>query len=258
MERLSGGSRHTIHRDGDVVRRPWQPWMPAVHVLLQHLQDQGFAEAPRVVDDGRDAEERVVWTYVEGDIQQPDPWPDTGIAELGDLIRRFHEAAATFDPPPEASWQRWWIHEIRPDTGIGHGELAPWNIIAVDGSPVALIDWEFAGPIDPIVDLAQAAWLNVRLFDDDVADHEPQLPPEKRAEQLRQFLDGYGLEASRRVGFVELMVEVAVQSCANEAEISGASPDRRDIGVGGWAMAWRARSAAWMLRHRTMLDHAIR
>ena len=257
MERLSGGSRHTIHRDGDVVRRPWQPWMPAVHALLRHLEDQGFAEAPRPVHDGPDAEGRAVWTYVEGRIQQPDPWPDTGVAALGDMIRRFHEAAATFDPPPEATWQRWWIHDIRPGAGIGHGELAPWNVVAVEGSPVALIDWEFAGPIDPVVDLAQAAWLNVRLFGDDVAPYEAQLDPETRARQLRLFLDGYGLEARRRDGFVDLMVEVAVASCAHEAEISGASPATGDIGVAGWAMAWRARSAAWMLRHRAMLEDAI-
>lgn len=232
--------------------------MPAVHALLRHLEDQGFTAAPRPVHDEPDAEGRVVWTYVEGRIQQPDPWPDRGIAELGGLIRRFHDAAATFEPPPEATWQRWWIHDLRPNTGIGHGELAPWNIIAVDGSPVALIDWEFAGPIDPLVDLAHAAWLNVRLFGEDVAEQEPQLDTETGARQLRMFLDGYGLEASRRVGFVDLMVEIAVRSCAHEAEVSDVSPDRGDIGVAGWAMAWRARSAAWMLHHRTKLEEALR
>lgn len=258
MERLSGGSRHVIHRDGDVVRREWQPWMPAVHSLLNHLHEQGFDKAPRVVGDGRDDEGRAVWTYIEGQIQQPNPWTDRGISELGALMRRFHEAAATFVPPADARWQRWWIHDIRPSTGTGHGELAPWNILAVDGSPVALIDWEFAGPIDPIVDLAQAAWLNVRLFDDDVKEHEPLLSTDERASQLRLFLDGYQLEPDRRRDFVDLMIEVAVHSCAYEAEISGASPDHSDIGPAGWAMAWRARSAAWMLQHRTMLEEAIR
>lgn len=97
----------------------------------------------------------------------------------------------------------------------------------------------------------------MRLFGDDVAEYEAQLDSETRAGQLRLFLDSYGLEASRRVGFVDLMVEVAVRSCAHEPEISGASADQGDIGVAGWAMAWRARSAAWMLRHRTRLEQAV-
>ncbi len=81
--------------------------------------------------------------------------------------------------------------------------------------------------------------------------------PEQRAHQLRLFLDAYELDADRRDGFVDLMVEVAVHSCAYEARISGAAADSHDIGIAGWAMAWRAESAAWMPHHRDMLESAI-
>lgn len=257
MERLEGGTRHAIYRDGEVVRRPWQDWMPAVHALLRHVEEESFSGAPRVVGDGRDNEGRAVWTYLEGSIQQPAPWTDEGIAELGSLIREFHEAASTFRPPADAEWQRWWIHDIRSDTGIGHGELAPWNILTVDGHPTALIDWEFAGPLDPIVDLAQAAWLNAQLHGLQVARIQHLPGAEARASQLRQFLDGYELDVDRREGFVDLMIEVAVHSCAHEAQISGASPESFDVGEGAWAMAWRASSAAWMMDHRELLRSVI-
>ncbi|MGZ4433218.1 MAG: hypothetical protein ACXVW7_06265 [Trebonia sp.] len=69
--------------------------------------------------------------------------------------------------------------------------------------PVALIDWETAGPVDPLVELAQLAWLNAKLHDDVVA-------PETIAHP-----------------------------------------------VAPWAMAWRARSAAWMIRHRRTLETAL-
>jgi len=32
---------------------------------------------------------------------------------------------------------------------IGHCDVAPWNIVARDGPPAGLIDWEFAGPSIP-------------------------------------------------------------------------------------------------------------
>jgi thiamine kinase-like enzyme len=55
---------------------------------------------------------------------------------------------------------------------MGHCDVAPWNIVARAGMPVALIDWEFAGPVDPLVELAQACWLNAKLHDDIVAERE--------------------------------------------------------------------------------------
>ena len=48
--------------------------------------------------------------------------------------------------------------------------------MARDGLPVALIDWETAGPVDPLVELAQLCWLNAKLHDDIVAGIE-RLPP---------------------------------------------------------------------------------
>jgi aminoglycoside phosphotransferase (APT) family kinase protein len=257
MKRLEGGSRHEIYRDGQVIRRPWQDWMPAVHSLLRHLEAENFRGAPRLVDEGMDGQGRAVWTYLEGSIQQPEPWPDEGIAELGALIREFHAAASTHQAPAYAEWQRWWIHDLRPNRGVGHGELAPWNILAVDGHPTALIDWEFAGPLDPVVDLAQAAWLNAQLHGDLVARLQRLPDADDRARQLRIFLDAYELDAARREGFVDLMIEVAVHSCAHEAHISGATPDIFEVGEGAWAMAWRASSAAWMMDHRELLQGAI-
>ena len=44
------------------------------------------------------------------------------------------------------------------------------NIVSREDIPVGLIDGEYAGSADPLVELAQAAWLNVRPFSDDVAE----------------------------------------------------------------------------------------
>jgi aminoglycoside phosphotransferase (APT) family kinase protein len=45
-------------------------------------------------------------------------------------------------------WQPWFTRSAAPDAVCAHGDLGPWNIVAVEGRPVGFIDWEFAGPVD--------------------------------------------------------------------------------------------------------------
>ena len=68
--------------------------------------------------------------------------------------------------------------------------------------PVALIDWEEAGPVDRDVELAQACWLNAQLHDDDVAERVELASPEARARHMRALLDGYGLDRVERESLV--------------------------------------------------------
>ena len=53
---LPGGGRSVVHRRGDVVIRDAGAWTPAVHALLRHLEDVGFAAAPRLVGSGVDTD----------------------------------------------------------------------------------------------------------------------------------------------------------------------------------------------------------
>jgi aminoglycoside phosphotransferase (APT) family kinase protein len=151
-----------------------------------------------------------------------------------------HGSCATRDRPPS----------------IGHGEPAPWNIVARDLLPVAFVDWEFAGPVDRLDEVAHAAWLNCQLHDDDIAVMHELPSVEGRARQLRSFLDGYGLGASERIGFVERMIHFVVRACAHEAIDAQVTPNSTDLAP-LWALAWRARSAAWMIRHESILHAAL-
>lgn len=87
-----------------------------------------------------------------------------------------------------------------PDRVIGHCDFTPWDIVARHGLPVALIDWDFCGPVDPLVELAQATWLNAKLYGDEVAEIEGLGPLAERARQLRAFVDAYGLSVKQRLG----------------------------------------------------------
>ena len=51
------------------------------------------------------------------------------------------------------------------------------------------------------------------------------------------------------------MIEYAIRDCAAETVQAHVTPDQGDA-TALWAIAWRARSAAWMIRHRHLLEDA--
>ncbi len=130
-----------------------------------------------------------------------------------------------------------------------------------NGLPMALIDWETAGPVDPLVELAQACWLNAKLYGDDVAELEGLLPLADRARQLRAVVDAYGLSAKQRRGFVDRIIEYVAHDTAEQADEFDVGPDFNDPKPDGfpliWGLTWRARTGAWLWRNRETLQNAL-
>ena len=241
-----------------MVLRRSGPWTLSVLALLRHLEREGFAAAPRVVEPGLDDLGRELLSFIEGECVHPGPWahPEALFA-LGMMLADLHRATATFLPPPDARWRPWFGRDLGASKKVfGHGEPAPWNIVARGGKPVALIDWETAGPMDPMVELAQAAWLNAQCHDDDVAAMNGLPDLETRARFVRAIAEGYGLARAARLDLVTVMIDFAVHAAAWEAIEGEVTP------VGGdpkaaWAMAWRVRGAGMMLRHRSVFQDAL-
>jgi hypothetical protein len=230
--------------------------------LLGHLHDHGFAAAPRPVGEGFAPDGREQLHFIEGRSPQPLAWSDDAAFELGQLLRRLHDITAGFDPGPHPVWRPWFARTLagtRPV--VGHGDLGPWNVLARDEMPAAFIDWDNAGPVDAIWELAQVAWLNAQLHDDDVTELNNLGDPVTRACQCALIVDGYGLSAADRVGFVDKMIEFAIRSARDEAIVHHVSPDTPSPASDGfpvlWGVTWRARAAAWMYDHRTVIEHAL-
>jgi Phosphotransferase enzyme family len=249
-------------RDG-VVYRAAGPWSSTVLALLRHLAEAGFAGAPRVVGSGFAADGREMLSYLPGASPQPYAWPEDAVTGVGALLRGLHDAAATFVPPPGARWKPWFGRDLPgAQPVIGHCDTGPWNIIARGGRPVALVDFEFAGPVDAVWDLAQTAWLNAQLHDDDIAERFGLPGLAGRGRQLRLILDGYGWPARERSGFVDKMITFAVHSARAEAVQFGVNPQTTAGSTASgypfvWAITWRVRSASWMLTNRSHLQRAI-
>lgn len=260
--RPGGDSLETFVRDG-VVSKPGGPWAPTVLALLHHLEEAGFVGAPRVVGDGLAPDGRMQVTWVPGNSPHPGPWPDDQVHRVGALLRDLHTVTAQFVPRAAALWKPWWLREVRPAGAattvvIGHGDAAPWNLVGDDGGPQAFVDWEYAGPIDALTELAYSTWLNAQLHDDDIAERQGLGDAVTRAEQARAILEGYELPTAQRSQLVDRMIEVAVHGAHAEAVSGRVTPASTEaVDADGypvlWAVAWRVRSASWMLRHRPLL-----
>ena len=248
--------RPVVCNDG-TVRRQAGPWTPTVHALLNHLENVGFAGSQRVVGTGYDERGRDVVSYIPGDFVHPRAWSDEGIWQVGGLLRDLHRSTATFRPPPDAVWHQWPFHSDTRDAIISHRDSGPWNIVARDGLPVAFIDWPTAGPTDRMDELAATAWLNAQLHDDDIGERQELPGPAARAAQLRLFADGYGMPAADRAVLVTAMIEYAIRDSAAEAVQGQVTADGGGEPTVLWPIAWRARSAAWMVRHRALLERAL-
>jgi len=254
---LKGGGRTDVSRIGNVVHRKTGPWASTVHSLLKHLEDVGFPGAPRVVNSGFDNQGREILTYIEGEFVHPGPWPERAMPILGGLLRELHWTAKSFPIPENAIWRQWYGRSLGGSNKvIGHCDMGPWNIVSRDKLPVAMIDWEVSGPIDPIYELAQTCWLNAQLYDDDVAELVGLSSLKERAHHVRLILDGYELPHSKRSGFVHKMIELAVRDAAEQVIEAKVTPETKDP-TSLWGITWRTRSAAWMLKNCSTLVNII-
>jgi hypothetical protein len=170
----SGANRGHIVKSGQSVLRPAGSHTVAVHALLRHLREVGFTGAPVPVGLDKDNE---VLTFISGDVpvapQPPDGgWPvvsDQRLGSVAKLLRGFHDASATFDPPPDARWQGG-AQAPFDGTMICHNDPVVGNVVFTRDQAIALIDFDYAGPSDPIWDLCH---------------RRPALDPARRPDRFR-------------------------------------------------------------------------
>lgn len=256
---LAGGMYEdgTVVRIGDTVRRPMRASSVAVQALLVHLERVGFEEASRFL--GVDDQGREILTYIDGDVPLP-PYPawaltDDAILGLGGLLRRFHDASASFDASGIAGWSADWS-DPRGGPLVCHNDLFPENMVFRDGLPIALIDFGEAAPGRPTWDLAIAAevWA-------------PLTEPRGRAE-LQRPIDavarvgllarGYAFEPGRAAEFVDVIFEERAASQAHmRAEMANGDEVLLDYWREHGGDAQAARDEAWLESQRAALIASI-
>jgi hypothetical protein len=187
-------------RVGDTVRRRCGEWCEPVHAFLRHLREEGFEGAPEVLQN--DDQDREVLRWVEGESGldlagrvRADLQTDEMLVSMGEFIRAFHDASATF------RWEgREWQELLREPNGsdevVCHNDISYSNTIFRGTSPASFIDWEFAAPGSRLWDLAYASWWLVPL-------HRPECyrtlgwNEMDQPKRFRLFCDAYDLGEER-------------------------------------------------------------
>ncbi len=195
-EKLAGGTMATVARRGDLVRRSTGSWTPAVHALLTHLEAVGFDRAPRVR--GVDQDGRELLTYLPGDVPRPGRWrgDDDGLAAAGRLLRRYHDATATFAFDTVTGWDPFFRQptSTAPEV-VCHNDFAFYNCVFVDGRPWGMIDFDAAAPGSRLWDLGGTALGFIPVGEGAAAD---------LAQQLRLLCGAYdGPEPAAVLGAME-------------------------------------------------------
>jgi hypothetical protein len=204
--RLDGGKAGGAVRVGDTVRRATGPWTPAVHALLAHLAGKGFLGSPRPL--GLDSQGREVLTFLAGEtVGSALPWPqwvhaDDTLTQVARWMRSFHSAVTDFVPPTDAVWRMGGQWE--PGLIVGHNDAAPYNAVWRDGRLAGFFDWDMAGPVSQVWDVAYAAFSWVPLHARHAVAREGFTDFEDRPRRLRLFLAEYGWTGSLPA-FVEVV-----------------------------------------------------
>lgn len=186
-------------RVGSTVRKRVAPWTSSVDAMLDHLARRGFDGAPRAL--GRDDQGRQILSWIEGSVpggvEIGSSWTSTtleprSIASAASLLASMHAALADFDPI-DPCWMHAGRRRLLAGEIVGHGDVGPWNLVYRAGLPVALIDFDSAGPTTPILEAAQAAWALVPLVTADMARRYGIDPDNDVRSRLALFAEAYGV-----------------------------------------------------------------
>lgn len=235
---LAGGITNAgnVVRVGPHVLRPAGPHTASGHSFLRAIRANGFSGAPLPICVDPDGRERL--EFIDGDVPLS-PYPDwsqsdTALASIARLLRRFHDAAAGFDPSGLA-WNET-LADPAGGTTVCHNDLELSNIVFRGGLAVAFLDFEFAAPGRPVYDVAQLARLCVPI-EDELDQERMGWKPADEPARLRLIADEYGLDRSGRAALLEALGTALdrIEAVAVHGSLGLEKYDRR---------------RTWWLRHR--------
>jgi Phosphotransferase enzyme family len=244
-----------VTRVGDTVRRPRRPNSPSTWALLDHLERAGFDGAPRF--EGLDDRGREILSFIPGEAVL-EPYPDWALSDealvsVAELLRRYHEAAASFDAAGR-SWPEFVPAQFREGL-VSHNDPNLDNVIFSGGVAVGLIDFDLASPGSAVWDVACAARLWAPMREERDA---PEALRGRALERLQIFVDAYGLPHRDRSRVVDAAVHThdRCYRVVRSAVSSGHVTFGRMWHEGGQARADRTRR--WIAAHRAHMRAVMR
>lgn len=252
-EVLQGRQDRPVVRSGAVVSHSVQPWTPAVHALLRHLESVGFPYSPRVVGI-RDGHELL--TYIEGD-SGPDGWSrvvgEDGLRAAARLLRSYHDAVAGWSPTEPPVWFTGQVGTGSAGEVVCHGDFGPWNIVWDGTTPVGLLDWEYANLAPPLQDVAYALEYMAPFRSDEECVKWLRYPrPPDRRRRMEIFAEAYGLSST--AGLVDEVIAVQRAGLETVRRMAEEGHDRQVALVAAGDLDRVRESIEWSENHRHLFE----
>jgi hypothetical protein len=249
----TASDQQRVTLDGERVVRRAYPWAPTVHALLRYVTANGFDAVPEPIDIG-DGHETLRFTPGESG---PAGWvkvvPDEGLRTFGRFLRRYHDATVGFEPPsPGAPWA-FRSGAARPGEVICHGDVGPWNVVWRGVEPVGLLDFDFAGPGDRMLDVTGALEYVAPFCDDEECVKWRAYPePPNRRRRIALFAEAYGLSGTD--GLVEAVIERQELGIYQVRTLAARGFEPQRTWVRGGALDELAARVRWSREHLTLLE----
>ncbi|NUQ88892.1 MAG: phosphotransferase [Glycomyces artemisiae] len=226
-----------VVRVGETVRRPVGGSSAFMGSLLELLERQGFAGAPRFLGRAGGAD---VLSFVPGEVPARfRAWSDAQVRAAAELLRGMHDATRGSELAGR--------FEV-----VCHHDPGPNNAVFRGGLPVAFIDFAEAAPGSRLEDVAYLAWtwsISSKEF----------MAPDRQAEQVRLIADAYGLGVVERRVLVDCVLERQSRNVRFWAGFL-AAPEAAPAGVEEMSdrIAWSRREHDYLSERRDVFDRALR
>jgi hypothetical protein len=236
---------------GRMVRRPRQLCSEAVQALLTHLAEVGFVEAPLPGRVSKRWEHQSYLSGVAGDDACRLVDTNKAVAQVGALLRRYHDAVEGWQSERKLTWFDGQTGTGGPGELVCHGDPGPWNLVWRRGKLVGLIDWEYATVGTRRNDVAYALHYLVPFRDRSYWQGVLGLARRpRRWDRMQAFAEGYGMELddelveavfdSQRAG-VQRMMELAERGHPRYRQMILDGKLERELGAVRWVEGHRHR-----------------
>ena len=251
---LEGGNTSgEVVRIGSTVRKNMTKHSPTTHRLLEHLASRNFAYCPRFL--GIDDKGREITSFIDGETGTlPFIWSsDECLTETANILRSYHDATLDFPHSTSDSWAFSYPDKLQQEV-IGHTDFSPYNFIYRNDIPVAVIDFDLAGPAPRLRDLAYCAYWNVPL-----STHNPDMRKyaladlDNKCRRLRLICESYGISVSTEL--LDMVAEVLEHMGDEEKALVMIGPDAtRNLREGGHFDHWKNECIAYKIHRDGIAD----
>jgi hypothetical protein len=239
--------------EGDRVVRQAYPWAPTIHALFRYLTGNGFDAVPNPIGFAGGVETLGFVPGESGSAGWAKVVPESGLRAFARFLRRYHEATVGFEPPSEGAPWAFRSGAAGPSEVICHGDFGPWNVVWRGEEPIALLDFDFAGPGDPMLDVAYALEYAAPFCNDEecVADHAYPEPPDRRR-RIEIFAEAYGL--SRTGGLVDGVIDRQELDIHHVRTLAARGYEPQRTWVRGGVLDELADRVRWSREHRSLFE----